>query len=188
MKKRALFFISLCLLPALIPAALYGQSSSTGSDLQSTRFDTSGLPSWAKDLRRAEIVAFGSFPFAFFFSTFAVDTYRSASHNWDMRYAPWPLKSAGAVSMTQDELFLTLSVAAAASVTISLADFFIVKHKRHKQERALENLTGETPIILRSPRRGGEEAGETDASEGEEAPPRETPAEPPEPPASAGPP
>ncbi|MDR2103756.1 MAG: hypothetical protein LBP42_06610 [Treponema sp.] len=180
MKKRVLFFISLWLLPVVVPAVLHGQSSSStsGAELKSTQFDTAGLPQWGKDLRRAEIVAFGSFPFTFFFSTFAIDAYRSASHNWDMRYAPWPLKSAGAVSMTKDELLLTMSIAAAGSVVISLTDFFLVKYKRHKQERALENSAGETPIILRSPRTAGEEPGETGGLPGEEeTPSQETPSE-----------
>jgi hypothetical protein len=165
MKKMALSFI--CLLLLMIPPALSGQGSSSTADpaLKSTQFDTSGFPLWAKDLRRAEIVAFGSFPFTFFFATFAVDTYRSASHNWDMRYAPWPLKSSGAIEMSQDELLITMSIAATGSVVLSLADYLIVKYKQHKRERELEKLTGESPIILRSPRFGGGEPSEGEAPE-----------------------
>jgi hypothetical protein len=155
MKKRTSFFISLCLFLFLIPVTLHGQTS-TGTELKSTQFDTAGFPSWAKDLRRAEIVAFGSFPFTIFFATFAMDTYRYASHSRDRQYAPWPFKPAGAVNMSRDELVLTMSIAAAGSVAISLADFFIVKHKQRKQQRELEKISGESPIILRSrPLSGG---------------------------------
>jgi hypothetical protein len=175
-KKGALFIIPVCLCFLIIPAAVHGQTStSAATDLQSTQFDTSDFPLWAKDLRRAEIVAFGSFPFTFFFATFAMDTYRYASHNQDIRYAPWPFKPSGAIDMTQNELILTMSIAAVGSVVVSCADYFIVKYKRHKQRQEMERLTGDTPIILRTPHGGrGGVPGEEDALSGEAA---EVPAE-----------
>ncbi|MDR0448135.1 MAG: hypothetical protein LBH07_05660 [Treponema sp.] len=87
-------------------------------------------PQWVKDLRRGEIVFFGSFPFTVFFSATFMDLYRSAANNWDTRYAPWPVKSAGAVTMTTDELKLMFTIAVSASLVISLADHFIVRHRR----------------------------------------------------------
>jgi hypothetical protein len=168
-KKRGFFLIPLCLCFLVIPAVVHGQTSTgTAAALQSTQFDTSGFPLWAKDLRRAEIVAFGSFPFTFFFATFAMDTYRYASHGQDIRYAPWPFKPSGAIDMSQDELILTMSIAAAGSVVISCADYFIVKYKRNKQRQEWEKLTGDTPIILRTPHGGGEGvSGEEEAPSGE---------------------
>jgi hypothetical protein len=109
------------------------------------------FPLWAKDLRRAEIVAFGSFPFTFFTATFAIDTYRMSQHDWDRRYAPWPLKAAGAVSMTKDEQLLTIGIAALTSVTISIIDYVIVRLKRAAAERELSRLPQGDPIIIRNP-------------------------------------
>jgi hypothetical protein len=159
MKHGTSFLIFLSLLLAFVPVSLCGQSS-TGTELKSTQFDTTGFPGWAKDLRRAEIVAFGSFPFTFFFASFAVDTYRYVSHDRNRLYAPWPLKPAGAIEKSQSEIVITLSAAAAGSVLISLADYFIVKHKQNKRQRELDRLTGESPIILRSRPAEGEETGE----------------------------
>jgi hypothetical protein len=83
-----------------------------------------------KDLRRGEIVFFGSLPFTVFFTRTFMDLYRTASHNWDTRYAPWPFASAGAVAMNFNELAVMFSIALSASLVVSVADHFIVRHKR----------------------------------------------------------
>jgi hypothetical protein len=110
----------------------------------------SGTPLWLKDLRRAEIVAFGSFPFTMLMATAGMDTYRFISHNGDSRYTPL-IKSPGAVTMNEEELGITLAVAGAASLAIALADFVIVQYKRRAHARRVENLPPGTPIIIRKP-------------------------------------
>jgi hypothetical protein len=142
-------FVFLFFLAAL--SCLNAQSSISQPALQATHFDTSEFPQWAKDLRRGEIVAFGSFPFAFFFATISIDLYRSATHGWDRRYAPWPAKPAGAIEMTQDEQFLTLGLAAGGAVVIALTDYAIVRYKRSKAEQRSRDLPAGTPIIIRKP-------------------------------------
>ncbi|MDR1301627.1 MAG: hypothetical protein LBK43_04050 [Treponema sp.] len=130
-------------LGVLLP--VHAQTTTTGA------FDTTGFPQWVKDLRRGEIVAFGSFPLTMLFTLTAVDLYRCANHDWDTRYAPWPAKSAGAVDMTKDEQMNTLAIAAASSMLIAVIDFFIVRYKRTKQARELEQLPKGVPIIIRKP-------------------------------------
>jgi hypothetical protein len=127
------------------------QSSTTSSNMVSTEFDMTDSPQWAKDLRRGEIVAFGSFPFAYFFTNFFYDTYRYATHGGDRRYAPWPLTAAGAVGLTQDEQFLTLGIAAGGAVVIAIADHIIVRYQRNKREKEIRDLPPGTPIIIRRP-------------------------------------
>jgi len=83
-----------------------------------------------KDLRRGEIVFFGSFPFTVFFTRTIMDLSRFAAHNWDQRYAPWPFKSPGAVSMTNNELGLMFTIAVSASLVISVVDYFLARNKR----------------------------------------------------------
>jgi hypothetical protein len=119
--------------------------------LPSTEFDTSEFPLWAKDLRRAEIVAFGSLPFTMFFATFAMDTFRFASNGGNFRYAPWPFKSAGAMDMDSRQRTQTIITAAAVSVVISLVDYFIVRYKRTKAEEAAASMSPGDPIIIRKP-------------------------------------
>jgi hypothetical protein len=126
-------------------------------------FDMTGFPQWSKDLRRAEIIAFGSFPFSVFFVTTAMDLYRSYTHDWDPLYRPWPFKPAGAVAMTTDEHLTVLGAAAAASAFIALADHVLLRIKRRGAERAGAALPPGSPIIIRRP------WPESEPSPGEEA-------------------
>jgi hypothetical protein len=116
------------------------------------------FPQWARDLRRAEIVAFGVFPFAMFFSIMGMDLYRSAAHNWDSRYYPWPLKPPGAVAMDTDQRLLTLGIASAGSLVFALADHIIVRVKRARAEKQRLDLPEGELIILRKPWPSGEAA------------------------------
>ncbi|MDR2807396.1 MAG: hypothetical protein LBB43_00105 [Spirochaetaceae bacterium] len=104
-------------------------------------------PQWLKDLRRAEIVAFGSFPFTMFASNFAIDSIRFLSHDANALYAPWPFKPAGAIDMTDGEKGVTISVAVAASLIIALVDYLIVQHKR----KADTKKPGNEAVIIRTP-------------------------------------
>jgi hypothetical protein len=144
-------------------------------DIKATpAFDTSDFPQWAKDLRRWEIVAFGTFPFTMLFTTTIMDLYRWNNFNGmsysDRRYAPWPIKSAGAVPMTSSEMTRTIQIAAAASITLAFVDLVIVKVKERKAQRRAESLPVGTTIIIRTPlpeesAKEQEEATEPDADE-----------------------
>jgi hypothetical protein len=123
------------------------------------------FPQWARDLRRGEIIAFGAFPFMMFFSILSVDLYRSATHNWDSRYYPWPVKPPGAIEMDRDEHTLTLGIAIGGSLVIALADHLIIQVKRARAAKQRLDLPEGDLIILRKPWQS-EEVGE-----GEEAPP-----------------
>jgi hypothetical protein len=90
-------------------------------------------PQWLKDLRRAEIISFGTMPFAIFFSSFFMDLYRSGSRGWDSRYLPWPFKSAGAVNMTDDELKAMFTLAISTSLVLAITDHLIVRYKRSRE-------------------------------------------------------
>jgi hypothetical protein len=132
---------------------LHGQT--TAAAQPPNYFDTSGFPQWGKDLRRAEIIAFGTFPFTMFTATVVMDTLRASKHNWDGRYMPWPLKTAGAIEMTNEEHELVFISAAAASVVLALTDFVIVKIKQHQTRRRALEIPEGTPIIIRRPLSGG---------------------------------
>jgi len=110
-----------------------GTSTSSSS---SNAFDTTGFPQWAKDFRRWDIIAFGVFPFALFFTTVATDLVRWNDANGmsmsDRRYAPWPFKSAGAAELTSREFGRTILFAAGLSIVLAFTDLIIVKMKRRK--------------------------------------------------------
>ncbi|MCL2762954.1 MAG: hypothetical protein FWD36_07105 [Treponema sp.] len=151
-KKTIVLFLLLTLPILYIPAQA---NAVTGTGTNS--FNTSGLPQWAKDLRRWEIVAFGSIPFTMFTATFAMDMHRwNQANGLDFtdegrRYAPWPLKSAGAESMNRKEAEMTLVIAASLSVAVAVADQIIVQVKRHKARKKVESMPVGTTIITRKP-------------------------------------
>jgi len=120
-------------------------------------FNTTDFPQWAKDLRRWEIVAFGSIPFTMLFATTGMDMRRwNNANGMDMsdegrQYAPWPLKSAGAQLMSTSEFETVLKVAACISVGVAFTDLIIVKIKRYKARKRAEAVPAGTTIINRKP-------------------------------------
>ena len=161
-KRRALFLVTLIatLLAALLvfPSALFAQTSPADPNMTSTQFDMTGFPQWAKDLRRGSIIAFGAFPFMYFFSNFGVDTYRWIGNSQgnlfnevNRGYAPWPFNSAETIPKTHGQKVLTIGIAAGGAVLVALIDFGIEVHKRKARERATMNYPEGTPIIIRRP-------------------------------------
>jgi hypothetical protein len=164
----------LLLLTLLLAPLGRGLSAQTSTVTPSEDYNSHEFPLWARDLRRAEIVAFGSFPFTVILGTLAVETVTYLNHNGDSRYLPWPLKPAGGFAMSRDDRFLALGVAAVGSVLISLADFLIVQHKRQRAIRAARDLPDGSLIITRRPWPEPAEKPAEDAGEGApepEAPP-----------------
>ena len=148
MNKRSALF----LFPLLVSlCALHAQTAPTDPNMVSTQFDMTGFPQWAKDLRRGSIIAFGTFPFMYFFSSFGVDLYRCGSHGWDRRYAPWPFDGAGSVGKNQGQKIATIGIAAGGSVLVALIDYGIVAHKRKVKQRETIKYPEGVPIIIRSP-------------------------------------
>jgi len=142
----------------LSPVLWAGAQSSTGTNTNtsastssSNAFDTTGFPQWAKDFRRWDIIAFGVFPFALFFTTVVTDLNRWNDANGmdmsDRRYAPWPLKSAGAVEMTTDEYKKVLFQAAGVSAVIACTDLIIVLIKRNREKKRIESKPKSNAVI-----------------------------------------
>jgi len=146
-----LFFLLLAIPVFLAPA----QTSSTTNTNTTTGsyFDLSGAPQWVKDLRRWEIVAFGTIPFAMFTATFGMDMYRwNKANGMDFsdsgrRYAPWPMKSAGAIAMEPGEIEKTLIIAAGLCITVAFADLIITHIKRANARKRAEALPHSTTTI-----------------------------------------
>ena len=149
--KKALIF----LIVFLSFYSLSKLSAQTATEsMPSMEFDMTEFPQWTKDLRRAEIIAFGSFPFMYFFSNFAFDTYRWSNNGWDTRYAPWPITSAGAIGQTKDEKIMTLGIAAGAAILVALVDYGITAYKRYKLEKSKSEIETIPPVIIRTPLEG----------------------------------
>jgi hypothetical protein len=161
MKK--IFFASILFFLLLTPQfeALAQSQGTASQDTQVTNiFDMTGFPQWARDLRRFDIIAFGSFPFSMFLITFVTDMFRWYDANGldfnDRRYAPWPLKSAGAVDMTGEEYKRTILLAAGLSVVVALTDFVIVKIRQRSMRRRIESRPSGSFNINRGQQENGE--------------------------------
>jgi hypothetical protein len=144
--------IAVLLLIVICASPAYSQSSSaTLGATEDAEQNKLQFPLWVRDLRRAEIIAFGAFPFMMFLATFSIDTYRAATHDWDSRYFPWPAKGPGAIEMSTDERLLTLGFAISGSLAIALADHLIVRVKRAREEKQRLDLPEGDIIILHRP-------------------------------------
>ena len=147
MKGLRTFTFLLVFISFVFPTNLLAQTEPAVS----TYFDMSGFPQWARDLRRGEIIAFGAFPFAYFFANFGFDAYRFATNDWDRRYAPWPFNASPTIEKTQSEMFMTIGLAAGTAILISLVDHGIMRARRNRLARESINLPeGSTVIIRRS--------------------------------------
>ena len=155
MKKKSIAVILIFLL--LTPVYKTAAQSSSSASQPSTPSDSSSsnLPQWVKDMRRWDIITFGSFPFSMFTVVFITDLVRWQDANGmdfsdaGRRYAPWPLKSAGAVEMTTEEYQRTLILAASLSAAVAFTDLIIVLIKRNKERRRIESRpTGSATVNI----------------------------------------
>jgi hypothetical protein len=166
-KGFLVFAIMTLVFPAQILRASGKSQDRTRTDAEAKAEKKDELPQWVRDLRRADIITFGSFPFTFFLAGMIVDTYRASQHGWDTRYGPWPVNMGGSVSRTTGEHLATISVAAGGAVLVATADYIIQRVKRERAAREAARLAPADPIIIRTPWPPGEGT--------EDGPPGETP-------------
>jgi hypothetical protein len=153
--KKTVFIIFLFIF-ILSPFQAQAQTTNAAAE-EEIVFDTTGFPQWAKDLRRWDIIAFGTYPFSMFLATFFHDLYRWGSANGmdfsaeGRRYAPWPFKSAGAVDLTSPEFRRNFLIAAGLSAVFAFIDLLIVKIRRNRELRRIESKPplGGTYVIER---------------------------------------
>jgi hypothetical protein len=117
------------------------------------------FPQWAKDLRRADIIAFGVFPFAWFVSTIMIDAQRVAGHDGDMSYYTGLFTqlingSSTVKAWGTDEYINSFTVSGALCVSVALTDFIIIKIKRSRAEKKAREQQGREAEIKRTPLRG----------------------------------
>jgi hypothetical protein len=107
-------------------------------------YEKDEFPDWIKDIRRAEIISFGSLPFVTFFSSIYYDVYRYYDHDQDSRYKPWPFKdSESAVGLSEDEQKRLVLVSAGIAVGVAVFDYGFrairraIRNKKAEREHQL---------------------------------------------------
>jgi hypothetical protein len=89
------------------------------------------FPAWLRDLRRAEVILVGSFPFTLFFTFEAYDTYRYVANGSNPSFAPWPFRPGSAQVYTLEEKMGVAATAVMLSLAVAAADYIIGRiHER----------------------------------------------------------
>ena len=152
MKPSALRFTA-CAVFAVFFCSLLPAADST-NDGEPAPYEEEEFSHLSRDIRRAEIIAFGTFPFVVPFSTVFYDVYRYFAHDMSSAYLPWPFKdSSTAVSVTNDEYKMLLIASAGISVGIAAVDFVVRRALRKRREsREAEAAAQEVHPIQVRPR------------------------------------
>jgi len=100
------------------------------------------FPAWVGDLRRAEIVFFGSLPFTLFYTFEAYDSGRDLASGFDADgfdalLAPWPFRPGAQIGAgyTAAEKGWLIASALVASLGVAVADYLIVHRPEKREDR-----------------------------------------------------
>ncbi len=121
-----MFFI-IIILSVFITPQVFSQAVKT-DDYTPSEYEEDEFPVWLQDLRRAEIIAVGSFPFTFFLSQLSYGIYRFACHDFTSDYSPVFFMGSGSANpFTEYEKTTIILISLGLSATMALADFIIGK-------------------------------------------------------------
>ncbi len=88
-------------------------------------YDADEFPGWTKDLRRAEIIFFGTIPFSFFYTSFSYDFYRYAFNDFDRTLAPALLGNKTPPIRTNGEKWQIIALSVSFSAVFALVDYLL---------------------------------------------------------------
>ena len=123
--RRVVLLVVLVFLTAGLGVA---QEQSAGGEPEPYTPDE--FPSWARDLRRGEIIALGSFPLVLLLSNVGYDVVRFGRESlrageWNYTYAPWFFGPPDKPPLSEDERIGVILTAAGISVSVAIVDFII---------------------------------------------------------------
>lgn len=105
------------------------------------------FPTWAHDIRRAEIITIGSLPFTTLASTLCYSLGRYAGYGFDFDYVPNPFAKSGVGALNQSEQIGVFATAGGLSIAIGITDLIIHIVRRRKIKRLLEEKK-DVPVII----------------------------------------
>ncbi|MBI9100901.1 MAG: hypothetical protein JEY99_00685 [Spirochaetales bacterium] len=130
-------FISILILISML-FPLMAQSSSSDSnkdepilDLTPVPYTDEEFPQWTKDLRRGEIIFFGSAPFSFLFTAVG---YRSVKYAYNNITASAGDVVPGWNDLEQDDQKNMIYIGLGLSLTIAVIDFFLGKIQKEEND------------------------------------------------------
>jgi hypothetical protein len=103
-------------------------------------YEEDEFPSWTIDLRRSEIVTFGTLPFVTLGVTIGYSFFRYAKNGFDSDYLPNPLaKSSAAANLNSDEQIGIFISSGIISLIIGIVDYVISRIERKRADENSEN-------------------------------------------------
>jgi len=88
-------------------------------------YEEDEFPVWARDLRRAEIIFFGTIPFTFFVSGFSYNIYQYASNDFDPDSAPALFGNTTPPILTNEEKLQIIAVSVSLSSFLAVLDYLL---------------------------------------------------------------
>lgn len=135
MKKFAFFVITVFLFSSFSGQPLFADSSASA-----TNYDDINFPQWAKDLRRTEIITFGSLPFVTLWTTVGYSLYEYGEFKNPLD------KSTD--SFTEDDQWKIIKISALTCVGLGFTDLVINLIARSRKESKLRKLQEMAPYTV----------------------------------------
>lgn len=135
MKKPLLLLISFFLMSLAVPANVFAAESSASS-----KYDDINFPQWAKDLRRTEIITFGSLPFVTLWTTVGYSLYEYGEFR-----NPLDKNTGG---FTEDDQWKIIKLSAASCVALGLFDLTVNLIMRARKESHLRHIRELQPYTI----------------------------------------
>jgi len=143
MKKSLVSVFLLLIILSLGNTAFATESSKSTTPEPYTKKE---FPQWAKDLRRLEIITFGSLPFVTLDVTLGYSMYNYVQHNFDSSYMPNPFSATS--SFSTDEQLGIIATSCLISLGLGLTDYIIAIIKRESlKKKQGQNITKNVRIV-----------------------------------------
>lgn len=83
------------------------------------------FPKWALDLRRAEVIFFGTIPFTFFASSLSYDLYIYTSNSFNSKFTPALFGNTTPPILTNNEKVQIIMVSVSFSAFLAVLDYLL---------------------------------------------------------------
>ena len=140
--KKSFFIVLYCLF--LVMSLSAAEIDMTGIEVES--YDNVNFPQFLLDMRRSEIVTFGSYPFTTMAVGAGYSLFRYFSSGMDSKYTPNPFIKASSANLTDAETKGIILGAAGLSIGIGIIDFFLNQIAVAKEQQEKEAKLGENGL------------------------------------------
>jgi hypothetical protein len=125
---------------------LFSSYAQTSGTAKPEPYGKTEFPKWQQDLRRAEIIAFGTLPFVTFLSSVGFEIYRYRENNFADPYKPWPIKdNKTAIPLTEKEQVSIFMISVGISIASTIFDYGYRAIMREIRANAMDRHNSEIP-------------------------------------------